>query len=327
MLTPASFRALALAVLLAGGALLAATPGRAASPEIRGAVAACVTPERLMRFLHARNRRLDPRYRDIAADYKRHGEALHIRWDYAFFQMLLETNNLTFRRGDGEPGDVRAWQNNFAGIGASGRGAHGDHFPDVSTGVLAQMQHLSAYAGQHIDRPLSSRTRANQDWIVAKSQALGRPVRFADLTRRWATDRHYARSIEAIAEDYRKAFCTPEETASILPADAERRQTAIASAAIPAAAAGAPASAARAQTAPACEVWEASFGGSVALLIRAAAGATVNYTVLDVEKGREQPQADLFIRAHAAGGEAIGWFASREQAVSRAFQLCPARQP
>ena len=327
MLTPASFRALAFAVLLAGGALLAATPGRAASPEIRGAVAACVTPERLMRFLHARNRRLDPRYRDIAADYKRHGEALHIRWDYAFFQMLLETNNLTFRRGDGEPGDVRAWQNNFAGIGASGRGAHGDHFPDVSTGVLAQMQHLSAYAGQHIDRPLSSRTRANQDWIVAKSQALGRPVRFADLTRRWATDRHYARSIEAIAEDYRKAFCTPEETASILPADAERRQTAIASAAIPAAAAGAPASAARARTAPACEVWEASFGGSVALLIRAAAGATVNYTVLDVEKGREQPQADLFIRAHAAGGEAIGWFASREQAVSRAFQLCPARQP
>jgi hypothetical protein len=74
-------------------------------------------------------------------------------------------------------------------------------------------------------------------------------------------------------------------------------------------------------------VWEASFGGSVALLIRAAAGATVKYTVLDVEKGREQPQADLFIRAHAAGGEAIGWFASREQAVSRAFQLCPARQP
>jgi hypothetical protein len=283
-------------------------------------VAACVTPERLMRFLHARNRRLDPRYNDIAAYYKLHGEALHIRWDYAFFQMLLETNNLTFRRGDGRPGDVGAWQNNFAGIGASGRGAHGDHFPDVSTGVLAQMQHLSAYAGHHIDRPLSSRTRANQDWIVAKSQALGRPVRFADLTRRWATDRHYARSIEAIAEDYREAYCTPTETASIAPANmavmtAAAAPTAPAKGNVPA------------QAAPPCEVWEASFGGSVALLIRAAAGATVNYTVLDVEKGREQPQADLFIQAHAAGGEAIGWFASREQAVSRAFQLCPSRRP
>ena len=42
----------------------------------------------------------------------------------------------------------------------------------------------------------------------------------------------------------------------------------------------------------------ASYGGSVALLIRSVAGATVNYTVLQVEEGLEQPQADAFIRTH-----------------------------
>ena len=55
----------------------------------------CVT-DRLMQYLTNCNPSFDARYRDIAALYKRHGEALAIRWDYAFFQTLLETNNLTF---------------------------------------------------------------------------------------------------------------------------------------------------------------------------------------------------------------------------------------
>ncbi|HWB46621.1 MAG TPA: glucosaminidase domain-containing protein [Hyphomicrobiaceae bacterium] len=327
MLKPASVPGLAFATLLAAGILLAPARVQAASPEIQGVVAPCVTPERLMRFLAARNPRLDPRYRDIATYYKQHGEALHVRWDYAFFQMLLETNNLTFRRGDGRPGDVRAWQNNFAGIGATGRGAHGDHFPSVSAGVLAQLQHLLAYSGQRIDHPVSPRTRENQDWIVAKSQALGRPVRFADLTRRWATDRHYGRSIEAVADDYRRSFCLHEEMAAAPAATSSLGQTRVAAAAAPPPGGGLSVGAVPAPRVPACDVFEASFGGSVALLIRAISGTTINYTVLDVDAGQEQSQADLFIQAHAHGGEAIGWFPSREQAVSRAFQLCPGHAP
>ena len=58
------------------------------------------------------------RFKPIAALYKKHGEALGIRWDYAFYQMVLETNHLMFN------GDVRARQNNFAGIGASDSRRH-----------------------------------------------------------------------------------------------------------------------------------------------------------------------------------------------------------
>ena len=43
--------------------------------------------------------------------------------------MMLETGALRFT------GDVRPRQNNFAGLGASGGGAHGESFADVSTGV------------------------------------------------------------------------------------------------------------------------------------------------------------------------------------------------
>ena len=110
--------------------------------------------------------------------------------------MLLETNYLSYKTGSGRPGDVDPRQNNFAGIGTTGGGVPGDSFPDVSTGVLAQMQHLIAYSGERVARPLAQRTREKQDEIIELSLALHRPVRFSDLTNRWAKDRNYAKSIE-----------------------------------------------------------------------------------------------------------------------------------
>jgi len=106
-----------------------------------------------------RTRDLDPRFRDIARYYKLHGDALGIRWDYAFYQMLLETNYLSYKTGSGRRGDVDPRQNNFAGIGTTGGGVPGDSFPDVSTGVLAQMQHLIAYSGERVAKPVAPRTR------------------------------------------------------------------------------------------------------------------------------------------------------------------------
>ena len=133
-------------------------------PSIRtsetSTVPACVTPARLMAFLAARNETLDPRYADIAKLYKQHGERYRVRWDYAFFQMVVETNALKFRRGDGNPGDVKPKQNNFAGLGTTGGGVPGDSYPDVSTGVLAQIQHLVAYSGEKVDRPVPTKAAA-----------------------------------------------------------------------------------------------------------------------------------------------------------------------
>ena len=132
--------------------------------------------------------------------------------------MLLETNYLSYKRDSGRQGDVGPRQNNFAGLGATGGGVPGDSFPDVSTGVLAQMQHLLAYSGERVAKPLAPRTREKQDDIIALSRALRRPVRFDDLTNRWAKDRNYAKSIEWVAERYRSANCT-ETGAPLKPAE------------------------------------------------------------------------------------------------------------
>ena len=70
-----------------------------------------------MAYLAARNPRLDPRFSGIAAQYMRHGEELSLRWDVVFFQMIVETRSLEFRRGNGAPASVRPAQNNFAAFG------------------------------------------------------------------------------------------------------------------------------------------------------------------------------------------------------------------
>lgn len=182
-------------------------------PEIRlsqrNLVPACVTPDRLMMFLRERNDRLDPRFRNIAHFYQQHGEAWRVRWDYAFFQMAIETNFLTYRRPNGKMGDVDPKQNNFAGIGTTGGGVPGNSFPDVSTGVLGQIQHLVVYSGEEVAEPVAPRTRLKQEHILALSRKLNRPVLWSDLARRWAVDPKYANSIEWVAGRYRAKFCGP----------------------------------------------------------------------------------------------------------------------
>jgi hypothetical protein len=315
---------------LAGiGAADAASARGPVLPEIRVTTASdgvpgCVTPSRLMRHVKERTPNLDPRFRDIARYYKMHGETLGVRWDYAFYQMLLETNYLSYKTGSGRWGDVMPRQNNFAGIGATG-GVPGDSFPDISSGVLAQMQHLVAYSGERVANPVAPRTRDRQDDIIARSLALRRAVRFSDLTNRWAKSRNYATAIEWVAQRYRRANCT-ETGAPLGRADDDE----IVAAALPQVPARAPAayeglpSLASAPRAPACDVLAASYGGPVALLIRSVAGATVNYTVLQVDEALEQRQADAFIRTHMPNGRTIARFASREHALARAFELCPA---
>lgn len=202
---------------MASAALMTAAQ---AAPAIRtgdgNRVPACATPEKLMAFLETRGGPVDPRYRDIARWYRYWGDAWRVRWDYAFFQMAIETNFLRFRRPDGQRGDVHEKQNNFAGIGATGGGVPGDRFPDVKTGVHAQIQHLVVYSGEKLARPIAPRTVLQQDNIITASQRLRRPVTFGDLARRWAADRKYAQSIDFVAGQFRDSHCKPGlETAAI----------------------------------------------------------------------------------------------------------------
>lgn len=167
-------------------------------------VPACATPGRLTAFLEQRNSALPEKFSAIAADYMRVGEELHIRWDIAFFQMLLETGNLKFT------GDVSVDQNNFAGLGATGRKAPGESFPDVATGVKAHLEHLLLYAGEPVDSPVAERTRKVREWGVLDSWLKGvkGPMTYSMLAKKWAPgSRNYSRDIENVADAFYSGLC------------------------------------------------------------------------------------------------------------------------
>ena len=163
-----------------------------------------------MAFLAARNASLDQRHADIAVHYMRHGEELGIRWDYAFYQMIVETGSLAYKRGNGRPGDVKPSQNNFAGLGATGNGEPGESFPSVAAGVKAHLQHVLMYSGERINDPVAERTRKVQEWGVLTSWQKGfkRPITFSDLGRKWAPgDNSYSAGLETTARKFNEDFC------------------------------------------------------------------------------------------------------------------------
>ena len=388
-------------VFAAGNAEASGLP--AVKTNDKNQVPACATPGRLMAYIKDRNPKLDPRFETIAADYMRVGNELKIRWDYAFFQMIVETGSLSFK-SDGRSGDVLPKQNNFAGLGATGKGERGESFPDVTTGVTAHLQHLLMYAGEKIPDAVAERTRKVQEWGVLTSWQKGikGPITFTDLTRKWAPGAgDYGSNIESAAKRFHDNDCNkpdpaPELVAAVEPkaevkpatedlpekisgAELARRAIAearnnssakrtslgasnLAKAAQPApepeapkvVAALSPAvtilnapkpeapekvapekpaavqqAAAGGLAKPAmpvvtkCRVWQASYGGQKAIIIRSKSDGFVNYTVLDVNDGAEKREAEAYIEAYAKGGESLAEFNSQTQALDKAFDLCP----
>lgn len=187
------------------------------------AVPACVTPTALMSFVVERNashqppRTIDPRFAHVADLYQRFGrcvarlpeKCVAVRWDYAFFQMLIETNYLSFRRPDGVPAAVSANDNNFAGVGATVSGRPGERFADVPTGVLAHLQHVLMYSATRIPNPVARRTRLVQDDVQGVMRKLDRPVTFADLAREWTgTDKNrYGGELQKMSDKFAAGFC------------------------------------------------------------------------------------------------------------------------
>lgn len=173
---------------------------------------ACSTPGRMMEFLKSRNPDLDPRYGGIAVEYMRLGEMLGVRWDYAFYQMIIETGGLSYRRGN-RAGDVKPSQNNFAGLGATGRGVPGESFKDIATGVRAHLEHLLLYAGEKLDDPVAERTRKVQEWGVLTDwqSKFHRPITYADLAQQWAPGSNgYRKMLEAVAERFAEWCARPD---------------------------------------------------------------------------------------------------------------------
>lgn len=310
-----------------------AEAGKPLLPEIRTSdqnrVPRCVTPDRLMAFLKSRNPRPDPRFRDIARFYMQWGEAWRVRWDYAFFQMAIETNFLTYRQPNGKMGDVDPRQNNFAGIGTTGGGVPGDSFPDVKTGVLGQIQHLVAYSGERLANPVAPRTQLKQDDIIEASLRLNRRVRFSDLSRRWAVDPKYGASIAWVADQFRQQQCpnpdeAPREEIAQRPAVEPKpgqSKPEVAEAVRPARAAYAP-PAGNGQP-QACLIQTASYGGRSTVLIRHETAQRTEYTVLTLLDGFESSLTESYIKARAPGAIPVGSFHDRTAALAKATELCP----
>lgn len=109
-----------------------------------------------------------------------------IRAEVAFTQAMLETGFLKFGK------DVKIEQYNFAGLGAVGGGAAGASFPDVRTGIRAQVQHLKCYANREplkqdcVDPRWSNNLRAKAPYIMWLSIPLN------PYGTGWAADGKYA---------------------------------------------------------------------------------------------------------------------------------------
>ena len=85
-----------------------------------------------------------PTIRDFASIVYDEAVAEGVSPELVFVQAMKETGWLQFG------GDVSVSQYNFSGIGAVGGGAKGASFPDVRTGIRAQVQHLRAYADSSV---------------------------------------------------------------------------------------------------------------------------------------------------------------------------------
>lgn len=96
-----------------------------------------------------------------------------VRADVLFCQAMKETGWLQFG------GSVKPGQCNFGGLGSTGGGVAGASFDDVYTGLLAQAQHLKAYAST---KPLNAACVDPRFDLVERGVA----PKLEDLDGRWA---------------------------------------------------------------------------------------------------------------------------------------------
>ena len=133
----------------------------------------------LVRFFTETNPRIGTNYLTrLARAYIDEAAAEGINSDIAFCQMVHETDYLRFSD------EVQPGQNNFCGLGATGKGEPGLSFSSLEIGVRAHIQHLKAYANA---RPLRKKLVDPRFDRVNRAEA---PY-VEYLTGTWATDPHY----------------------------------------------------------------------------------------------------------------------------------------
>ena len=130
--------------------------------------------------------------------YYEEAAAEGVRPEVAFVQTMKETGFLQYG------GDASIEQFNFAGLGTTGGGVPGNSYPDVQTGIRAQIQHLKAYATAE---PLNGECVDDRYEYVKKGAApyvewLGQKENPEGLG--WATGENYGYDIVRMIRDMEK---------------------------------------------------------------------------------------------------------------------------
>lgn len=144
--------------------------------------------EQLSAFLQGYNKLLEKNFTDeFALLYIEEAAFEDVNHDVAFAQMCLETGFLTF--GNLVTPDM----NNFCGLGAIDEEHRGESFPDIRSGIRAQIQHLKGYA---------TSASINNDLVDPRYKYIskGRSPTIAGLSGTWAQDPEYADKIINIIE-------------------------------------------------------------------------------------------------------------------------------
>jgi|GEM_PF-6822611 len=150
---------------------------------------ATATQEQAVNFIKANNYQwsLSCSVKELVNYYWREAGREGIRPDLALCQALVETG--IFRFG----GDVKAWQNNFCGLGTIGGGAKGASFSTAELGVRAHIQHLMAYV---TDRPPATKIVDPRYEVVERMRKQkGFARTWKELDNRWAMESSYSSKI------------------------------------------------------------------------------------------------------------------------------------
>ena len=137
-------------------------------------------------------------------------DAEGVRGEVVFEQAMLETGWLQFQ------GDASAEQFNFSGLGTTGGGVAGNSFPDVRTGIRAQVQHLKAYASSDelnqacVDNRFQYVTRESApyvEWLGIQENPYGGG---------WAAGRSYGYKLRSLLADLKgEEYTWPESTETV----------------------------------------------------------------------------------------------------------------
>lgn len=139
--------------------------------------------EQMYMFVKSRNKNFK---REIAEAFYHIGKRYGVRGDIALCQSILETGWFMFSGGTAVTPD----QHNYCGLGVTKLGMKGHKFKSIEEGVKAQMQHLYAYA-------CDSKLPRGEKLIDPRFSLVARGIAptWADLSRKWAANDHYAERI------------------------------------------------------------------------------------------------------------------------------------